>query len=114
MAATKDNYTVLGITPNASENEVRQAYRDRLKIWHPDRFAHENERLKQLAEEHTKQLNEAYAAVCDSFNRSSESRAQRASRSPRSDFQQSSGQKTEPAQPADKPQPDPYWRRSSG
>lgn len=69
MTATVKHYSVLGLTPDASEDEVRQAYRDLLKVWHPDRFTHESERLRKRAEEHCKQLNEAYEAICRSTDR---------------------------------------------
>jgi curved DNA-binding protein CbpA len=51
-------YTVLGLEPGASQAEVKQAYRKLVKIWHPDRFAHAQQ--KQEAEEKIKLINEAY------------------------------------------------------
>ena len=52
-------YQVLGLEPNASANEIRQAYRDLTNVWHPDRFAH-NPRLQKKAQEKLKDINLAY------------------------------------------------------
>ncbi len=53
-------YKILGINPGASKEEIKQAYRDMLKVWHPDRFAHEPPRLQKKAEDNAKTINEAY------------------------------------------------------
>jgi hypothetical protein len=52
-------YEVLGMRPGASRQELKAAYRDLTKVWHPDRFAHDP-RLQQKAEEKLKEINEAY------------------------------------------------------
>lgn len=54
-------YIALGLRPGASPDEVRQAYRDLVKVWHPDRFS--DDRLKQKAEEKLKEINEAYNSL---------------------------------------------------
>jgi hypothetical protein len=51
-------YLVLGLRPGASPDEIRQAYRNLVKVWHPDRVS--EDRLKQKAEEKLKEINEAY------------------------------------------------------
>ena len=53
-------YKILGINTGASKEEIRQAYRDMLKVWHPDRFALESPRLQEKAEDNAKKINEAY------------------------------------------------------
>ena len=53
------DYELLGLTPNATAQEIKQAYRDLVEVWHPDRFAH-NERLRQKAETMMKMINAAY------------------------------------------------------
>jgi len=39
---------VLGLARGASEQAIREAYRDLIKVWHPDRFG-SDERLRQKA-----------------------------------------------------------------
>ncbi|HLL75978.1 MAG TPA: DnaJ domain-containing protein [Pyrinomonadaceae bacterium] len=50
---------VLGLGPTASAQEIKAAYRDLAKVWHPDRFSHDP-RLQQKAQEQLKEINEAY------------------------------------------------------
>jgi hypothetical protein len=54
-----DCYEVLGVAPGAATAEIKAAYRDLAKVWHPDRFAHDP-RLQQKAQEKLKEINEAY------------------------------------------------------
>jgi tetratricopeptide (TPR) repeat protein len=51
-------YEILGLKPGASQMEVKQAYRQLVKAWHPDHFFIKHE--KQEAEERIKKINEAY------------------------------------------------------
>jgi curved DNA-binding protein CbpA len=53
---------IFELAHDASIDELNQAYRDLVNIWHPDRFAH-NPRLKKKAEEKLKELNQAYEAL---------------------------------------------------
>lgn len=53
---------VLGITPGASNGEIKRAYRDLVKVWHPDRFSNDL-RLQTKAQERLKQINVAYEAL---------------------------------------------------
>jgi len=52
-------FDVLELDRNASIDEAKQAYKDMVNIWHPDRFSN-NPRLKQKAEDKLKEINEAY------------------------------------------------------
>lgn len=58
-----EHYATLGLTNEATAEEVRQAYRDLAKIWHPDRFGEEDTRLRKKAEEKLKQINIAYGHI---------------------------------------------------
>ena len=53
----------LEVEPGVSLEEIRQAYRDQTKVWHPDRFPNDI-RLKKKAEEKLKQINLAYQRLC--------------------------------------------------
>lgn len=52
----------LDLHPDASLNELKQAYRAMAKVWHPDRFPADSG-LRETAEVRMKQINEAYAAL---------------------------------------------------
>lgn len=56
-----DPYKVLNISPNASDDEVKHAYRELARKYHPDNY-HDNP-LADLAQEKMKEINEAYEQV---------------------------------------------------
>ncbi|MBR5534302.1 MAG: DnaJ domain-containing protein [Ruminiclostridium sp.] len=56
-----DPYSVLGVNPSASDEEIKKAYRELVKKYHPDSYA--NNPLADLAEEKMKAVNEAYDAI---------------------------------------------------
>ena len=53
-------YAILGLQPGATQKEIKQAYLDLAKVWHPDRFPNDP-RLQQKAQEKLKEINEAYS-----------------------------------------------------
>ena len=57
----KDPYTVLGVSPNASDAEIKKAYRELARKYHPDNY--QDNPLADLAEERMKEINEAYDAI---------------------------------------------------
>lgn len=56
-----DPYKVIGVSPGASDDEVKEAYRNLAKKYHPDQYAESP--LKELADEKMKEINEAYDAI---------------------------------------------------
>jgi len=58
----KQCFEILELDPNASVDEAKQAYKDIVNVWHPDRFSH-NSRLKEKAEKKLKEINVAYETV---------------------------------------------------
>jgi len=66
-----DPYKVLGISPNATDEEIKKAYRKLAKQYHPDSYV--DNPLSDLAAEKMKEINEAYDMIMrqragDSYN----------------------------------------------
>ena len=55
----ENDLRILELDPGASEDDIRKAWRDLTKVWHPDRFGHDAQ-LRRKAEEKLKRINEAY------------------------------------------------------
>jgi len=60
----KDYYGILGVSPDASEEEIKRAYRSLAKQYHPD-TNHGN----PASEERLKEINEAYDILGDNEKR---------------------------------------------
>lgn len=56
-------YSVLEVSPMATAEELRVAYTDLVKMYHPDRYQQEPERLRRKAEEKLKEIVEAYETI---------------------------------------------------
>ena len=65
---------VLDLTPPVAMTDLKEAYKDLVQVWHPDRFAH-NPRLRLRAEEKIKMINLAYETL-DHFLSRQQSRQQ--------------------------------------
>ena len=57
----RDPYQVLGIPSTATDEEVKKAYRNLARKYHPDNYA--NNPLADLAQEKMKEINEAYDQI---------------------------------------------------
>jgi molecular chaperone DnaJ len=57
----KSPYEVLGLKPGATEEEIKAAYRELVKKYHPDRY--QDNPLNDLAEEKMREINEAYETL---------------------------------------------------
>lgn len=67
---TKNLYDLLGVSKNATSEQIRQAYLIRIKMLHPDRFDPKNQRAEwDLANEMLKELNHAYGVLRDATSR---------------------------------------------
>ncbi len=61
QAPSEDRYfEILGLTPGASWEEIRKAYRTLSMQYHPDKVNHLGEEFRRVAEEKMKELNVAY------------------------------------------------------
>lgn len=54
------DYQILEISPDASDDEVKKAYRTLAKKYHPDRVAHLGDDMRKAAEEKFARLSQAY------------------------------------------------------
>lgn len=55
----------LGVDSDASWEVIRQAYKDLVRVWHPDRFQSDPQ-LQHRAEQHLQRINDAYLALKNS------------------------------------------------
>ena len=63
-----DPYKVLGVTPQTSDDDVKRAYRELARKYHPDNYV--NNPLADLAEARMKEINEAYDMIMNARNAS--------------------------------------------
>lgn len=70
----RNPYEVLGIKEGASEEEIKRAYRELVKKYHPDQY--QSNPLSELAEDKLREINEAYDYLMKngSFKRQPDSR----------------------------------------
>ena len=57
-----DPYKVLGVSPDASDEEIKNAYRALARKYHPDNYKDDNP-LKELANEKMQEINQAYDEI---------------------------------------------------
>ena len=56
-----DPYKILGVSPDASDDEIKKAYRQLARKYHPDKYKDSD--LASLAEEKMKEINAAYEEI---------------------------------------------------
>ena len=67
MADSKDYYKILGVSKDATDDELKKAFRKLAKENHPD--AQQDENAKKQAEVKFKEINEAYSVLSDKTKR---------------------------------------------
>lgn len=68
-SSKKDYYEVLGVSKNATLEELAKAYKKKALLYHPDRQFNKSEAEKKEAEEKFKEVNEAYEVLSDKDKR---------------------------------------------
>jgi DnaJ like chaperone protein len=61
----EDAYTALGLSPSATDSQVKQAYRRLMSQNHPDKLAGRGlpESMREMAEERSREISTAYAVI---------------------------------------------------
>jgi DnaJ like chaperone protein len=59
-AAANDPYTVLGVDKNASQEDIKKAYRQLVNKYHPDKVAHLGDEFQKMADKRFKDIQQAY------------------------------------------------------
>ncbi|WP_435625856.1 TerB family tellurite resistance protein [Flagellimonas sp.] len=63
IKSADNSYKILEIDKNASDDEVKKAYRKMAKKYHPDRVVTQDEAIKKGAEEKFKEVQKAYETI---------------------------------------------------
>ncbi len=61
----KDYYKILGISRDANADEIKSAYRNMAKKWHPDVFATDSEQKRNEAKDKFTEIQHAYSVLSD-------------------------------------------------
>jgi len=58
-----DPYAVLGVARGASPEDITRAYREQMRLYHPDRVAHLGDELRQLSHRKALAIQRAYTEI---------------------------------------------------
>jgi molecular chaperone DnaJ len=61
----KDYYSILGLKKDASEDDIKKAYKKAAIKYHPDKYASKSQKEQDEASEKFKEINEAYQILSD-------------------------------------------------
>ncbi|KAG0473179.1 hypothetical protein HPP92_015036 [Vanilla planifolia] len=67
MESRRELYAILNIPPEASDEEIRKAYRQWAQIYHPDKY--QDPQLKDVATENFQKIRDAYEILSDENKR---------------------------------------------
>ncbi|MGL4392346.1 MAG: DnaJ domain-containing protein [Fusobacteriaceae bacterium] len=62
------DFSNLGIREGASKEEIKKAYRDKAKLYHPDKFVNASQSERESSERMFKIINESYENLMKDFN----------------------------------------------
>lgn len=63
QSTLENDYKILEVSPDATDDEVKKAYRNAAKKHHPDKVSHLGEEVRKAAEVKFAQVNEAYERI---------------------------------------------------
>jgi DnaJ-class molecular chaperone len=69
-------FSILGVAPGASREQIGAAYRKLARLHHPDKVANESLEVREASERRMKEINAAYALLKHPGNGSSTTEAQ--------------------------------------
>ena len=87
-----------GLTRDATQTEIKEAYRTLAKVWHPDRFQGD-EHLRATAEEKLKEINSAYHLLTTTAAGGGYSKSSRQASPPQESYQAAAAPGWAPHQP---------------
>ncbi len=58
--SSTDPYEILGVSPSATKEALRAAYKARMQEYHPDKVAHLGDELQELAHRKAQEIQRAY------------------------------------------------------
>lgn len=67
FSGTRDPYSILGVSRNAGPEEIRNAYHEKIRQYHPDLVDKMGPEIQQVAREKTQLLNSAYETLKKRF-----------------------------------------------